>query len=529
MANFNIDLNINAKGSTSCTKSGEYNEYIGTSKEVDNTDAGTVLLTGSSSLGSTNSMKSAKGLLIKNAGHVGAEILVKVDTWAANTPDTNADDGESYFSYILGAYDFIFLPNIRQVAYSTSTSAASGATMTNVNPSQLSGTNNVLKKAKAVATLGAHIDGSTTDITVSDSDFFKVNDLIQLGTYEGGGNNDSIEIMKVISVDDATGITVERALYGSNLGNQGSTQTVGHASGANIYLPFFNAHNDQSKYTSPKTNSDGRYWAKNFFGYGRTAEEADGIVPGSISGKFYKGGYQELGLSGLKASSDSRLSASTAYTFTIAANGGSTIECSFTTSTNTTLGGTDGVIQKIQDALDALTNATSGNLAGKKVEVNVINGDIRFTSVDKTSTSAIAITKKSSSLFDGATAVGIFPIEADLQQAVPAKLPDDVIYDKRTNTTRPNAGEMFYDDGLGNIVGICEGSINYETGEIMLESAPLDADFVMSANYGSAHSGGNDYFTDDSAGGSTANSILEIKGRSLNQKINTTLDIVVVR
>ena len=523
MGNFNIDLNINAKSLVSSSKSGVYEEVINTSRIVDNTDAGTILLTGSSSLAGTNAIKSSKGLMLKNSGLVGAEIFVKLDTWAEGTPDTNATDAPSFLSYILASGEFMFLPSLRQVAYSTTNSAANGGTMDNVNPSQLSGS--LIKSKASGATLGAHIttnDG--TDITVSDSDFFKVNDLIQLGTTEDTGAVDSIEIMKVVAIPDDTSLTVERALYGSFAGDQnsGSPQSTGHASGAAVYLPFFNTYANQDKYTTPRTDSGGKYWAMNLFGYGRTASEGDGFVPGSISGKFYQSGYQELGVSGLTSSTDTRLEASTAYSFNINCDGAGNIVVAFTTSTNTTLGGSDGVIAKIQTALDALTNAASGTLAGLNVKVAIVGGDLRFTSLQRHSTSSIALVKATSSLFD-TTAKGIFPIDTNLQQAVGASLPDDVIYDKKTYASSPNVASMFYDDGFGNIKGACAGSINYETGEILLVGAPVDSDFVISSNYNSAHSGGNEYDTE------LGNAILEIKGRSLNSKINTTIDVMVVR
>ena len=84
-------------------------------------------------------------------------------------------------------------------------------------------------------------------------------------------------------------------------------------------------------------------------------------------------------MSGITSSTESGLAASTAYAFDIAVDGGSDYTLSFTTSTNTKFGGSDGVIRKIQDALDAGFYA-SGNLFEKKVTVAIVDGDIRFTS-----------------------------------------------------------------------------------------------------------------------------------------------------
>ena len=71
-----------------------------------------------------------------------------------------------------------------------------------------------------------------------------------------------------------------------------------------------------------------------------------------------------------------------------------------------------------------------------------------------------------------------------------------------------------------HVKGKCNGSINYTTGAITLLSAPPNAEFVISANYGSAHSGGVQF------GSAIANSIHQIKARSCNQKIDTLIEVI---
>ena len=214
------------------------------------------------------------------------------------------------------------------------------------------------------------------------------------------------------------------------------------------------------------------------------------------------------------------MAASTAYAFDIAVDGGSDYTLSFTTSSNTKFGGSDGVIRKIQDALDAGFYA-SGNLFEKKVTVSIVDGDIRFTSGQHLSTSAISITAPAS----GTTPFGVgrLPAVGDVEDAVAASLPDDVVFDLATNISRPNLAEMFYDDGFGNILGSCTGTINYETGAINLQNCPPNAEFVVSANYGSALAGGAEFSS------SLGNSITVIAARSVNQKINTTIDVVGIK
>ena len=108
----------------------------------------------------------------------------------------------------------------------------------------------------------------------------------------------------------------------------------------------------------------------------------------------------------------------------------------------------------------------------------------------------------------------------DIEAAVAAQLPDDVIYDKKTNQSNPNVSAMFHDDGHGNISGACTGTINYETGAIDLNGCPPNAHFVISAVYGSAHSGGEEY------GATFGNTISSITGRSVNPKINSSIEII---
>ena len=79
---------------------------------------------------------------------------------------------------------------------------------------------------------------------------------------------------------------------------------------------------------------------------------------------------------------------------------------------------------------------------------------------------------------------------------------------------------MFYDDGHGNISGTCTGTINYETGAIDLHDCPPNANFVVSAAYGSAHSGGELYSA------TAGNTISLIRGRSVNPKVNSSVEII---
>ena len=163
-----------------------------------------------------------------------------------------------------------------------------------------------------------------------------------------------------------------------------------------VRLPFFNMlhkFNDtsvngsgdgkSSAATIVKTNGDGKFKAMNFFGFGRAATGLRGIVPGSVNIKFFtEGGYVYAGLAGLNANTESGLSASTSYAFNITIDEGTAqTNVQFSVdATNTKFGGTNGVISKMQAALDAQTANVSSNMTDKQVTVAIVDGDLRITS-----------------------------------------------------------------------------------------------------------------------------------------------------
>ena len=505
MARFTTNLSMTTPTDTiTAVKSGDFEDAVRLTQSVDNSDSPILLLTGSADKG-VNSINNSKSIMIKNSGAVGAELKIQFETWSAASPDTNG--AAAFYSHLLGAGDFVYLPNIKQCGYSNSTSAANGQTLDNQAPDSNMYIDSTADLDHATsATMGSDATHTTLNLEDGHSKFFKVGDLIRI-------ENEICEVTAVGTGADLANstCTIKRGLYGSTAAT--------HADDVAIRLPFFNAYADFDKYSTAQTDGSGKYKAMNLFGYGRKGDAvADGFVAGSISGKFYSAGYQELGMSGITSGTESGLAASTAYAFDIAVDGGSDYTLSFTTSSNTKFGGSDGIIRKIQDALDAGYYA-SGNLLEKKVTVGIVAGDIRFTSGQHLSTSAISISAPAS----GTTPFGVgrfVMAVGDIEKAVAAKLPDDVIYDKVTNQSSPNVNAMFHDDGHGNISGTCSGTINYETGAIDLQNCPPNAHFVISAAYGSALSGGSEFTA------TLGNSITAISARSVNPKIDTTIDII---
>ena len=150
------------------------------------------------------------------------------------------------------------------------------------------------------------------------------------------------------------------------------------------------------------------------------------------------------------------------------------------------------MISKINSALEDKYNNSASNTFQQKSSVSIVSGDIRFSSGQRLSTSAIALTAGT----DGASASynifaqqnGWFPALANVPNAVAARLPDDNVYDKVTYATSPNTSAFCYDDGNGRLFGAATGTICYERGMIDFGGKP-NAEFVYSVAHTSAFSG----------------------------------------
>ena len=369
------------------------------------------------------------------------------------------------------------------------------------------------------------VEAADTEITVDDGSYWYVGDLLQLGINDTTATR--IEIMRVTGISTHT-LTVERGLYGTSAADKDAqtNATSGAVDDAKVYFPFFNIYSGEyNRYSVVQTDGAGRFHAMNFFGVGRAATTLQGLTPGSIAIKFYEAGYQNLTNDGdITSTTESGLSAITYY-LSVAIDGGTTDKITFTVGSNTKFGGTGGVISKIQDSIDALYYNPAKNGYEKKAIVSIVDGNVRITSGQRLSTSAISVTTNtdgasgSDELYDGTNKFGRFP--AIIPTAVGAKLPDDVIYDRVTYNTSPNSNAFLYDDGYGNLMGIGTGSINYETGEIKMLGCPSNAEFVYSCLHTSPFSGKLN--ATDSA---KMNSLKAIYGNMPNQKASGELTVV---
>ena len=516
-----------------CTMTDNYSEVVTTKQIVDNSNTFKSIASfglAASIAGDAGArLSGSKLVVVKNNSPVGVELQFQTTDWkdnsdvdATNSIDISGDGASTRrdFSYLLGGYEYMVLPSQWLVSYENTHSAANAKTIDNkagydVNSGKLYGA--------AVVDIATALENDTTTFVVDDTDYFKVGDLIQVGSTTGTTAT-NIEIMRVESITNSTTMVVERGVHGSITADKDAQtdSTNGVVVNAKVYFPWFNTQEDYNKYHDDanalgiaQSNSSGRYTSQNLFGYGRTADDvASGIVKGSFAMKFYTNGYQEFGLSGITSSTNSGLSASTTYAFNISVDGGTAFSnLTFTTdASNLNFGGNNGIINKIQAALDT-QYYTAGNLFEKKVSVGIIDGDIRFTSGTRTRNSAILLAAPDS----GTTPFGVgrLPAVTSIEDPVAGKLPDDTLTDKVYNTTKSNQNIFCYDDGKGNLLGAATGTINYETGALDF-TGPANAEFAVSFNYDSAHSGGI-----------TASNILRtISARSCNSKIDAEVEIL---
>ena len=433
---------------------------------------------------------------LQNTGSTPVVILTGYETYSDETSGAGAT---RYLHNMLMPGEMYYPPVRAVISTENASTQFDGTPLSNQAPDSNEYTDSTAKTTEGFA------DDDDTTITFDNAaggsagSMFKVNDLIRLDD----------EICRVTSLTD-TIFTVDRAVYG--------TSKADHTNNTAIRFPFFNAYHDYDKYSVAQTDSNGKFKCFNFFGLGRAATGNQGIVPGSVAIKFYESGYQGLGLSGITSGTDSALTASGSYWFKIAIDGGTAESINFTVdSSNTNFGGTNGIINKIQSALDDKYKNTSSNTFEQKSTVGIVNGDIRFTSGTHLSTSAIALTAG----VDGASASynifaqqnGRFPALANIKSAVAAKLPDDTLYDRVTYASSPNEGAFLFDDGYGRLWGVGTGTVNYETGAIDMTGCPVNAEFVYSCLHTSAFSGKQN--ATDSA---KMNSLKAIYGNMPNQK-----------
>ena len=496
-----------------CEMQDNYDEVYRTLAKVSGTDA----MKGIADLAKRNTsiLKGSKVIVIKNNSPVGVEMNFRINEFG-NIGGKDTFQEEIFVRQYLAGGEYMLLPNQFMLGYNAlDESAAFASTVDNQTGAERDATLAVdsLADVDNVTVTNNIISSATntrvylepyTSATNCTANLFFVGDLIRIDD----------EIMEVTAIGDKSDLAnnyldVKRGMFGSTAATDAANEDP-------VEFAFFNTQDNFNKYSLAQTNGSGRYTAKNLLGYGRqiNLDQPTGIVKGSLAFKFFNAGYQELGLSGITPSTNTGLAASTTYQFNITVDGGSTfVDLGFTTdATNLNFGGNNGVLQKIQAALDTQFY-TSGNLFEKQVTVGIVNGDVRFTSGTRNRVSAILLAAPGS----GTTPFGVgrIPAIGSIESAVVATLPDDTIEDKTYNISVSNKAVFAYDDAKGNILGVATGTLNYETGAIDI-TGPANAEFVVSFNYDSAHSGGLNQ----------TNTLKTLSARSLNSKLDSEIEVL---
>ena len=567
----NVELEVRSDdGDYLCSSLKNYTEKASIVQELSTAD-GFITLSKFAKNPAQLTVNDAKVIVIKNVSNITAEISIALYDWrddsgatdtdVHNAVDMNVEDSSSsettavrMISALLPAGEFMYLPNSRFLSYSPLTLSDEDTTMESaanadaggvaIEPKSINGGNeyvdihefngNTYFSGNDIQVNDADVTISDTTITVDDGDWFKVGDLIMVGT----------EVMQIEARSGAA-LTVKRGLLGSTQVAQADDADLKFFFG-NEYLAFDNGR--------CMTDQNGKFKQSGaFFGYGRTEDrKIDGVVAGSVAiGEFYiNGGYLDWGLQNIKASDNTGLAASTTYTFHIVVDeynvGGidsvsTETAIAFTTDASdvTFNGSGNAVIPKIQARFDALFYDSSSGLFNKKVTIRLHNGDIRVQSHSNHSDTRVGIANVS-----GTTpfSVGRFPAKDGSNVPVLLGSPhggggtDTIVYgpastkelaeldDPVSGKTIQNTSAYILDDGNGNLMhnGTIVGMIDYAKGHCEFTAPYPNAEFKVYAETLSAHAGGVKHLN------SAFNSIAAIKGRSVNAVKDSKVEVLLL-
>ena len=503
----------------------------GVSYVANGTNSNQILSISQTSSDSAVKTSTPRAIDIKNTGSIPVVAMIGYESFS----DEDTDAGTNYLHALLMPGEAISPPMRAVIPTANPLHVLDGEVVDFANP-------NATLKTDTGDNVASGEFNNTTDPVVFELD--NGNDKYRVGDYL----RISDEIVKVEGTfaDNPTGETVADNHIVVSRGHFGST-VAGVASTPDVFFAHFNEYYDFDRALSGSTQlvqTDvlGRFKACNFFGYGRVADgSAFGIVPGSVIIRFYSSAYQEVMMGGsgtvggggtanvsnisINSSTDTKLTASTAYAFDITIDDSAATTVSFTTdSSNTSFGGTNGVISKIQVAMDTLTRTVGNALFGYSCTVGIVGGRLRFTSNshlvahDGTNGSKILLADASSgtNLFAGTS--GIFPDIILANAPVKPKLPDLYTYDPITYAQVPNKNQFCYDNGNGRLLGAASGTINYETGYVNF-TGPSNAMFQVSVIHNSPFSGKLD------ADKAEANSLTAIHANVLNRRLNGEIEV----
>lgn len=134
-----LTLSTGLGGSYSFTSSDTYTEIFNKKQKIDNSDGFITLIETSKDI-AANKVSGLKSFVVKNNGNVAIELQMIVNEYLDNS---NVDDANSvdlgpgsatvdrYITTILGAGEYLYLPNMRWIAYAEDASGANAKPTTN--------------------------------------------------------------------------------------------------------------------------------------------------------------------------------------------------------------------------------------------------------------------------------------------------------------------------------------------------------------------------------------------------------------
>ena len=146
MGKFRTDLTMQIDNEAiSSIKSGDYVEVFKISQELTAADVPVLIINNTSTTIGQSTFRSAKGLIIRNTGKVGAEVFIAYDGWLDNgsgasdtapdkTSDVDTNTTGTYITHLLGAGDFIYLPALRAMSWDSANSAGNARLIDNEAP-----------------------------------------------------------------------------------------------------------------------------------------------------------------------------------------------------------------------------------------------------------------------------------------------------------------------------------------------------------------------------------------------------------
>ena len=460
---------------------------------------------------SANSSAAPKAFCIYNHGTTGAEIQFTTSAWGADAPDTASGiDETSYMTFLLGAGEMMFSNQLRIINYSEVNSAALGDTSALALASD-----KVSAALSSVSARGgdttANIDGednaTATAIAVDDfAEKFRAGDYVffDLSTDD---------VFKVVSVDSATALTVERGVLGY------TAQTL--TAGADLYMyagsHLHNKGTEDEGGVTIRTDAQGRFKGMLLGDSGEVPRgstegtSSRGIVAGSLAIQFPEhGAYQNLGVA-VGSTDSTGLAVSTTYNFKITnrVSGASATSADIPFTTDSSNVSWGKVIELINQAF------VDGNY---DYTVGIVNGDVRFSAKKWVDGDTLLLVDGSSSDPWG---VGNVPDTAAHERPVPTRFPTATITDVTSGKKVKNLKHMLIDDGNGNLVGdIGRGTIDYDSC-IVDFTGLYRAEFKTAFDYGSVHSGIPTRATNNS------NMVGSISGRSTNTHKDAELTLII--